>query len=419
MKTILESQQEDKRPTKFYFLSILGIVTVLFVVSIFFWSSNESSTVSFSFDDVVIDTVRSGTLIKDVTAPGNLMSNHRQWLSARVSAKVLKRELEPGAVVTPDSIILRLSSPELLQQFKRVKIDYKVAQAQLKALKETHITEINRKQAAVKILEIEKKQAIEDASVKKQLRLKNLIPTYQYNEAILRESKLTLELEIVLFELQQLPKLHESLLNVELAKVEQQLLQVSLLEQKVELLNVRAQIHGVLQSISVEEGQEISQGTALARVADQTSLKAQLRVQESQANDIKISQKVQIDTRRSKISGVVSRIDPAVTNGTVTIDVELSKELPSEVRPDLRVNGTIEVTRLDNVLLLDKPSHWKNTKKAYFFKVGDESIASKTKVGIGEVSTHSIQLLNGLSAGDKVIISDTSALLKYTSITLY
>lgn len=419
MQTILESQHDDRKSKKFYLLIFTAISTLFVLITYLFWPSNDSLAAELSFDDAMIVTVKSGSLIQDVRAPGNLISNHRQWLSARVSAKVIKRELEPGAIVTPESIILRLSSPELSQQYERVKIDYKVAQAQLKALKETQLTAMQKQHADVKLLEIEKQQAIEDAQVKKQLRAKKIIPTYQYNEAILREKKLTLELEIALFELQQLPRLQASLLNVELAKVEQQLLQVSLLTQQVELLNVRAQIHGVLQSISVEEGQEISQGTPLARVADQTNLKAQLRVQESQAKDVQIGQQVEIDTRRSKISGVISRIDPAVINGTVTVDVELAKELPSEVRPDLRVNGIIEVTRLDNVLLLDKPAHWQRNKTAYLFKITDESTAEKIKITIGAVSTSSIQLLSGLNNGDKVIMSDTTALQQHSTITLY
>jgi HlyD family secretion protein len=362
--------------------------------------------------------VKSGNLIKDVRAPGNLISNHRQWLSARMSAKVIKRELEPGALVNPESIILRLSSPELIQNFKRVKIDYKVAQAQLNALKQIQITAQQKKQADVKLLEIEKQQAIDDAAAKKQLRVEAIIPLYQYNEAILREKKLTLELEIAMFELKQLPKLQASLLNVEQAKVEQQLLQVSLLGEQVEMLNVRAQIHGVLQSVAVEEGQEVAQGTALARVADQHNLKAELRVQESQAKDIQLGQTVEIDTRRSKISGVVARIDPSVVNGTVTIDVKLPDNLPSEARPDLRVNGIVEIQRLENVLLLDKPTHWKNSKTAYLFKLTSSSQASRTKVDIGTTSTHSIQLLSGLTSGDKVILSDTSLLQKFSTLTL-
>ena len=418
MKTILESQNSDSRSIKSYVIIVLVIVTSFSLLVKYFWTSEGDNPASIELDGLVISSVELGNLVQDVRAPGNLVSKHKQWLSARMGAKVIKRELEPGAIVTPNSIILRLSSPELMQEFKRVKIDYKVAQAQLEALKETQITAVQKKQADVKLLEIEKQQAVEDALVKKRLRLNKIIPKYQYSEAILREKKLTLELEIGLFELQQLPRLQASLLNVEHAKVEQQLLQVTLLSEQVDMLNVRAQIHGVLQSISVEVGQEVTKGTALARVADQYNLKAELRVQESQAKDIQLGQTVEIDTRRSKVTGVVARIDPAVVNGTVTIDVDLTSDLPNEARPDLRVNGIVEIKRLEKVLLLDKPSQWQNGTIAYLFKLTNEYQATRTKVSIGATSNNSIQLLSGFTPGEQVILSDTSHLEQYPVITL-
>ncbi|KGJ95845.1 efflux RND transporter periplasmic adaptor subunit [Thalassotalea sp. ND16A] len=418
MQTILESQHDDNKSKKTYFIIAIAIVIAFSLLAFNSWSSKDKNSAELILDGLLIATVKSGNLIQDVRAPGNLIAKNRQWLSARVSAKVTKRLLEPGAIVTPDSIILQLSSPELTQRYKRVKIDHKVAQAQLEALQETQLAQRHQKQADVKLLEVENLQAVEDAAVKKQLRADKIIPLYQYSEAVLREKKLTLQLEIARFELQQLPRLQASLLNVEQAKVEQQLLQVTLLSEQVEKLNVRAQIHGVLQSIAVEEGQEVAQGVTLARVADQNSLKAELRIQESQAKDVQIGQTVEIDTRRSKISGIVSRIDPAVVNGTVTIDVELPEQLPSEARPDLRVNGIVEIKRLENVLVLDKPAHWQNAKTAYLFKLSNDSHAIRTKVDIGASSTTALQLLNGLSAGDQVILSDTSQVQQYPSLTL-
>lgn len=418
MQTILESQNNEKKPIKRYFLIGTPLVLLLMLLSnsSFFNSANSNSDISA--EGLAITTVKSGDLIQDVRAPGNLVAINRKWLSSRVSAKVSKRVLEPGAIVTPDSIILKLSSPELTQQYKRVKIEYKIAQAQLDALKEVQITERQKKQANVKLLEIEKQQAIEDAEAKRQLRITKIIPLYLYSEALLREKKLTLQLEIAQFELMQIPRLQTSLIRVEQAKVEQQLLRVSLLEEQVNKLDVRAQMYGILQSISVEEGQEISQGAELAKVADQKSLKAELRVQESQAKDIKIGQVVEIDTRRSKIRGIVYRIDPAVVNGTVTVDVELPQNLPSEARPDLRVNGTVEIKRLEDVLLIDKPSHWQESNIAYLFKLTSDSKAIRTKVAIGASSATSIQLLSGLTQGEQVIVSDTSKLQQYPSITI-
>ncbi len=418
MQTILESQNNAKKSIKSYvIIGVFLIILLPWLANSFFLNSTKGKA-TISAQGLAIATVTSGVLIQDVRAPGNLVAINRKWLSSRISAKVIKRLLEPGAIVGPDSIIMQLSSPELTQEYERVKIEYKIVQAQLDALKELQITERQKTQANVKLLAIEKQQAIEDAEAKRQLRVTKIIPLYQYSEAILREKKLTLQLEIAQFELQQLPRLQASLLKVEQAKLEQQLLRVSLLEQQVSKLAVRAQMHGILQSISVQEGQEISQGTELARVADQKSLKAELRVQESQAKDIAIGQVVEIDTRRSKINGIVSRIDPAVINGTVTVDVELAQHLPSEARPDLRVNGTVEIKRLENVLLIDKPSHWQASSSAYLFKLTGDAKAVRTKVALGASSATSIQLLSGLTQGEQVIVSDTSRLQQYPLLTL-
>ncbi|MEW6990666.1 efflux RND transporter periplasmic adaptor subunit [Colwelliaceae bacterium 6441] len=418
MQTIIESQTKTEKPHKRYAAILLAIVAALLVLINSTALSSNPNNSQLSIDELQIATVTKGDLIKTVRAPGNLIAKNRQWLSARVSAKVSKRLLEPGAIVTPESIILQLTSPELTQQFKRVQIDYSVAQAKLNALKELQVTEMQKKEADVKLLTIEKQQATEDAAAKKALHIIKIIPTYRYREAVLRQEKLTLQLEIAQFELEQLPRLQASLLKVEHAKVEQQLLQLTLLAEQVELLNVRAQMHGILQSIAVEEGQEIAKGTELARVADQNNLKAELRIQESQAKDIAIGQHVEIDTRRSKVIGTVSRIDPAVVNGTVTIDVNLPKVLPSEARPDLRVNGIIEITRIDNILLLDKPAHWQEQASISLFKLTGDSQAVKTTVFLGEYSTSSIQLLSGLKEGEQVIISDLAHLAHHQSLTL-
>ncbi|PKI12808.1 efflux RND transporter periplasmic adaptor subunit [Colwellia sp. 12G3] len=418
MQTILESQSETKKPLKHYLALLTAVISSVALAGFYSFDNVNNQQAEVSVSDLTIATVKSGDFIVDVRAPGNLIAKNRQWLSARVSAKVIKRVLEPGAIVNPDSIILQLSSPELLQEYKREQIQFKVVNAQLAALKEQQITEQQKKHAEVQVLTVELQQATADAAAKKSLRANNIIPIYQYNEAQLREKKLLLQLEIARFELTQLPRLQASLLNVEQAKVEQQQLQVSLLHEQVDLLNVRAEIAGILQSIAVEEGQEVSQGMELARVADQHSLKAELRVQESQAKDIKIGQIVEIDTRRSKISGVISRIDPAVIGGTVTVDVELPKQLPTEARPDLRVNGTIEVMRLEQVLLLDKPSHWKDTQSAYLYKLSSDSLAVKTKVNIGAISANSIQLLDGIQQGDQVIMSDIAHLQQYSQLII-
>jgi len=416
MQTIIESQSNKQTPYK---KIAIGLFVVISAISIASYTFSSPATINqLDVNDLHIGTVKSGTLVQDIRAPGNLVAKNRQWLSAQSSAKVSKRLLEPGAKVSPDSIIMQLSSPDLIQEYKREQIQFEVVNAQLAALKEVQTTEQQKLKADVSLLEIEKQQAIEDALAKKKLHLTKIIPDYQYKEALLREQKLTLELEIARFELAQLPRLQASLLKVEQAKVEQQNLQVSLLHEQVERLNVRAGMHGILQSIAVEEGQEVSKGMELARVAQQSNLKAELRVQESQAKDIKIGQTVIIDTRRSKISGLVSRIDPAVFNGTVTIDIDLPDPLPPEARPDLRVNGTIEIQRLENVLLLDKPSNWQASSITYLYKLTSDDLAVKTKISLGASSTVAIQLLAGLTEGEQVILSDLADFTEHEQLII-
>ena len=353
-------------------------------------------------------TVSRGTLVQDVRAPGNLVPNQRRWLAARINARVLERVLEPGAEVEADSIIVRLASPALVQAYKQAQLALKVAETQLAALREQQKTAIAELEASVSLLEIEKQQAIADQQAKQGLRENRIIPEFQYTEAVLRREKLTRQLDIERFRLRQLPDLQASLLQVEQAKVEQQQLSVALLAEQVDRLNVRAGMRGILQSLAVEVGQQVAQGTELARVASQDNLKAQLRVQESQVKEIRVGQTVTVDTRRSRIAGVVSRIDPAVNNGTVTVDVSLPGPLPGEARPDLRVEGIVEIARRDGILIIDKPANWRPGTD-YLYKLDGEHSAVRQPASFGLSAVSRVQLLGDFNAGDQIILSDLSA----------
>jgi HlyD family secretion protein len=405
MQTVLEVQYDRYSNRKKFITAAIAIAILLLLYLLFFSAADQAE---LEAENINIGTVKKGSLIQDIRAPGNLVPNQKQWISARANAKVEQRLLEPGAKVNKDSIILTLDSPELIRAFKQAKIELKVVLSQLHALSEQQRTAMREQQARVSILEIEKQQATQDRKAKQKLRDIKIIPDFQYNEAVLRQKRLTLELEIESFKLTQLPQLQTSLLKVEQAKLEQQQLQVTLFSEQVERLNVRAGMQGILQSISVEQGQQVSIGAELARVASQDNLKAQLRVQESQVKDIAIGQTVIIDTRRSKITGRISRIDPAVIAGTVTVDVKLPRTLPAEARPDLRVEGIVEIQRLDNILIVDKPANWKNSKNSYLYKFDGDALAIKTYVSFGISSVSSVQLLKGVKEGEKIILSDLS-----------
>jgi len=416
MKTLqdIQSQPEGSKLKVVIFISL----TILVVTGLLFFSQSETVNASVDANNIYIGEVKYGELIRDVRAPGNLVPNEKRWLSARTNARVVKRILLPGAPVDSSSVILVLESPDLTQQHKRAQLDLKVALAQLNALQEQQKTALQEQNATVKLLAIEKEQAIHDLSAKQKLHADRVIPDFQFKEAVLRREQLSRQLEIEEFRLQQLPSLQKSLLNVEKARVEQLELQVQLLADQVGSLQVKAGMAGILQSVSVEVGQQVTLGTQLAEVASQKNLKAELRIQEGQVKDILIGQAVIIDTRRSKIQGSISRIDPAVNNGTVTVDVTLPEQLPGEARPDLRVEGRIEIERLENVLLVDKPANWRKDSSTYLFKLDSESSAVKTSVIYGASSVSSVQLLSGIEAGEKVILSDLSTYESNDKLTI-
>jgi HlyD family secretion protein len=188
---------------------------------------------------------------------------------------------------------------------------------------------------------------------------------------------------------------------------------------QVEALKVRAGTNGVLQQVSVQEGQQVTPGVNIARIADPASLKAELKVAETQINDVKEGQEAIVDTRNGLIHGRVSRIDPAAREGTFTVDITFTESLPSSARPDLSVDGKIELERLRNVLFVDRPAFGQAQQTVGMFKVSpDGQEAVRTQVKLGRTSVSTVEILNGLREGDQVIISDTSSMDNYNQIRL-
>ncbi|MFT7558985.1 MAG: HlyD family secretion protein [Flavobacteriales bacterium] len=407
MQTLLEATSAPHLSRKRKRVVVLAIL-VLVVINVWGLTTVLKPTASVSYHEIRAVHVLKANLIKDVRAPGNLVPIKRLWISAQVNARVVERILEPGAKVDKETLIARLESPELRQRHLKARVAFKVSQTALAALREQQLTELHQQESEVILLAIEIKQAEQDKHAKQVLIEKHIIPQAQYNESILRLERLQRRTEIETFKLDHMPNLHRNLFLAEEAKVEQIELEADLLAEKVESLNVRAGMPGILQSMDIEVGQEILSGSEIARVASQDQLKVELRVQERQIKDVAIGQNVIIDTRRSKINGHVSRVDPAVINGTVTVDVFIDDRLPSEARPDLRVDGIIEIDRASNTLVIDKPEQWHPNHDLDLYVFGPKHTAHRKTVRFGKHSTSKVQILSGLSAGDIVIISDLS-----------
>jgi HlyD family secretion protein len=202
------------------------------------------------------------------------------------------------------------------------------------------------------------------------------------------------------------------------ALIDQRRSNYNLRRQQVELLRVRAGMTGVLEQVPVEVGQQVQPGTNLVRVADPTRLKAELRIAETQARDLTIGQIASVDTRQGIIPGKVIRIDPSAVNGTVTVDVALEGELPRGARPDLSVDGTIELERLENVLFVGRPAFGQEQSTVGLFKLNAEGEATRAQVQLGRSSVNTIEVLNGLAEGDQVVLSDMSAWDQFERIRL-
>jgi HlyD family secretion protein len=356
-----------------------------------------------------IDTVKRGPMLRQVRGIGSLVPEEIAWITARTSGQVDRIVLRPGAIVKPDDVILVLNNPEVKQAAIDADSQLQSAQAEVLSFKAQLDNTVLAAEAAAAGARAEREQSRLRAEVNEKLFKNGLV-----SELELRLSKVTAEQAEVRSALEQ--KRYDFTRNsiapqlaVKQAEVARLRAQARLRHEELDALNVRAGMQGVLQVLPVEVGAQVASGANLARVANPARLKAAVRVAETQAKDIQIGQRASIDTRNGEVQGQVARIDPSVQNGTVTVDITLTGELPHGARPDLSVEGTIELERLSSVLFVGRPAFGEEKSKVRMFKLapkGDE--ASRATVQLGRSSVNTVEIVSGLAPGDKVILSDMS-----------
>lgn len=419
MQTILDL----KRNGRIYSFPKIFIITgsfilVLSVVSIYRFFSADKSEILLERNSLRIAEVSLGAVTKYISATGNLVSNQRQWISAETSSRVVERLLEPGAEVTPDSVILKLHSPQLMKEYKQALMELKVAEANLVALQEEDKEELREQSFKIKLLSVEISEATNDFEAKRKLRELKIIPENIYSEAFLKLERLKSSLENETYRNEVLPNLHNALMKAEKAKVDQKNLEKDLLREQIDSLEVKARMKGILQSVSVEVGQEISPGMELARVASQANLRAELRVPESQIKDVREGLQVTIDTRRTRVSAQITRVHPSVVNGSVTVDAHFLEDLPKEARPDLRVEGLIRVDHREDVLVVDKPYGWVPEVTSNLFVLYENREIRNANVEFGLDSVDRVEVIRGLKSGDLVVLSDLQKFEGFKSLKL-
>jgi len=368
---------------------------------------------------VWIDSVKRGPMLRDVRGQGTLVPEDIRWIPATTQGRVERIVLRPGTTVMPRSVILELSNPQLDQELQDAILKLKGAEASLTSLQVQVRNDVLAQEAATAAVAAESKKAAMQVEVDEQLSAKGLLPELTLRQAKLDAEQSAARYAIAQKQLASYTQSNEARLATQESAVAQAKAVVQLKQQQVDELHVRAGLAGVLQIVPVEVGQQVGPGTNLARVADPSRLKAELKIGETQAKDIQIGQPVSIDTRNGLVDGKVSRIDPSVQNGTVTVDVTLEGALPKGVaRADLTIDGTIELERLTDVLFVGRPALGQEQSTVGVFKLEPDGTASRTQAKIGRMSVDKVELLSGLNAGDQVVLSDMSAWDAYDRVRL-
>ena len=357
--------------------------------------------------NVWIDTVKRGQMLRQVRGLGTLVPEEIRWIAARTQGRVDKIILRPGAIVTPESVILVLANPDVEQAAANADSQLKAAEAELLNLRVQLQSGVLAAESAAASAKAEFEQSKLRAEVNDQLFKDGLVSSLDR-----RLSQVTAEQASTrnAIEQKRFAFAQDSIapqLAVKDAEVDQLRAQAKLRHDELDALTVRSSMNGVLQVLPVEVGAQVQPGTNLARVADPARLKAEIRIAETQAKDILIGQLAQIDTRNGLVDGKVARIDPSVQNGTVLVDVFITGELPKGARPDLSVDGTIELERLDNVVYVSRPAIGQEGGKVGLFKLdANGNYATRTQVTLGRSSVSTVEIVAGLQPDDRVILSD-------------
>jgi HlyD family secretion protein len=358
---------------------------------------------------VWIDTVKRGPMLRDERGIGTLVPEDIRWIPATTVGRVERIVLRPGTVVTASSLILELSNPQLEQELQDAVLKLKAAEASLTSLRVQLRNDMLAQEATTANIEADYKKAALQVEANDQLASKGLVSDMTLKQAKLDADQLSARYAIAKKQLASHAETMEARLAVQTSEMEQARAIVNLKQRQVNELQVRAGFPGVLQIVPVEVGQQVAPGTNLARVADPSRLKAELKIAETRAKDITPGLPATIDTRNGVVSGRVVRVDPSVQNGTVTVDVAFDGPLPKGSRPDLSVDGTVQLERLADVVKVGRPAFGQEQTAVGLFKLQPNGEATRVQVKLGRISVNEAEIVSGLNPGDQVVLSDMSA----------
>ncbi|MEW6734693.1 MAG: efflux RND transporter periplasmic adaptor subunit [Acidobacteriota bacterium] len=402
-----KSQTRNRRLRRIlYILFSLGII-VLITLGL---SRLKPAAPTVERGTVWIDTVKRGLMVRQVRGIGSLVPEEIRWIPAVTEGRVERILIKPGTAVKTDTILVELSNPDLELAALDAEMQLKAEEARYTDLRVRLSSQLLDQQATAATVQADYNQAKLQAEANVELAKQGLLSELTLKLSKTKAEELATRHEIEQKRLSISSESAQAQLVSQQARIEQLRALLEHNRSRVEALKVRAGANGVLQQLPLDVGQRVTPGTNLARVAEPTRLKAELKITATLAKDIQLGQQTVIDTHNGTIPGKVVRIDPAVQNDTVTVDVALEGPLPQGARPDLSVDGTIELERLEDVLYVGRPVQSQANSVIGLFKVIEEgSGALRIQVKLGRSSVNTVEILEGLQAGDRVVLSDTSA----------
>jgi multidrug resistance efflux pump len=401
----------DPAPRKRKRVVVAAGAVVLLLAVTFGLRSLQPAAPSVDGSTVWTDTVRHGTMVRAVRGPGTLVPEQRRWITAVTSGRVEEILSLPGTEVDSATVFVRMSNPDVEVQLLQARQQLSDAEARLVSLRSDLESRVLGQESAVASIRAEFLEAQRQYEIARGIVATNpdLIAPAELARSQEVAEELETQVDLAQRQLDLLESTVEEQLEAQRTQVERLQAIVEFNEDRVASLQVVPGVTGVLAELPVEEGQWVTAGETLARVVEPGRLKAEIRIPQTQAQDIVVGQAATIDTRNDTIEGRVSRIDPAVTNGTVTIDVTLPDALPRSARPDLSVDGTVIIEQLDDVSYMGRPAYGQaETRIGIFRLVEDGTFAERANVLLGRSSVNEIEVREGLNPGDVVILSDMS-----------
>jgi HlyD family secretion protein len=359
---------------------------------------------------VWVDAVKRGPMVRQVRGVGTLVPEEIRWIPATTQGRVERILLRPGTHVNPQSVILELSNPQLEQEVQDAELKVKAAEASLRNLRVQVQNDFLQQKAAAANIAGEYSKAKMQAEMNETLAKQQIVSLLVFKQSQVDAQQLGIRDQIAKEQLAGYEESMNARVAVQQSDLDQARAVVTLRRRQRDELKVRAGLEGVLQVVPVDVGQQVAPGANLARVANPTRLKAEIKVAETQGKDIQLGQRAEIDTGNGIVQGVVARIDPSVQNGTRTVDVTLMGELPKGAVPDLSVDGTIELERLAEVLYVGRPAVGQEQTEIGLFKLEEDGqLATRVQVKLGRASVNAVEIVSGLHVGDRVVLSDMSA----------